>query len=158
MSAPARTNPITGLARPGHTTLFQMPSHCTGSGPPAASAAPTRPPTSACDDDDGRPRYHVKRFHAIAPISAARIRCGVTRPGSVLIRPSPTVFATAVDENAPRKFMMAAISHSDPRRQRAGGDGGGDGIRRVVEAVREVERECDRDDHDQEAVAHRFFR
>ena len=52
----------------------------------------------------------MKRFQTIAPMSAARIRCPVTRPGSVLIRPSPTVFATAVDVNAPRKFMMAAIA------------------------------------------------
>ena len=111
MIAPARTKPMTRARQPRpRPTLFQMPPHCTGSGPPAASAAPTRPPTSACDDDDGRPRYHVKRFQTIAPMSAARIRCPVTRPGSVLIRPSPTVFATAVDVNAPRKFMMAAIA------------------------------------------------
>ena len=110
MIAPAMRNPMTGLARPGHTTLFQMPSHWTGSGPPAASAAPTRPPTSACDDEDGRPRYHVKRFQTIAPISAAIIRWPVTRPGLVLMRPSPTVFATAVDVKAPRKFMIAAMN------------------------------------------------
>ena len=149
---------MNGLARPGQTTLFQMPSHCTGSGPPAASAAPTRPPTSACDDDDGRPSLHVKRFQAIAPKSAARISCGVTRPGSVLIRPSPTVFATFVDVNAPTKFMIAAISDRDPGRQGTGRDRRGDGVRRVVEAVREVERQRDDDDHDQKAVAHRFFR
>ena len=51
------------------TTLSRMPLHCTVA--PAASAAPTRPPISACEDDDGRPKYQVSRFQAIAPTSAA---------------------------------------------------------------------------------------
>ena len=29
---------------------------------------------SACDDDDGRPKYQVARFHAIAPTSAAKTK------------------------------------------------------------------------------------
>ena len=36
-----------------------------------ASAAPAKPPISACDDDDGRPHHHVSRFHTIAPSSVA---------------------------------------------------------------------------------------
>ncbi len=38
---------------------------------PAATAAPTSPPISACEELDGRPKYHVVRFQAIAPISPA---------------------------------------------------------------------------------------
>ena len=52
------------------TTLSTIPVHCTDSA--AASAAPTSPPISACDDDDGSPKYQVIRFHAIAPTSAAK--------------------------------------------------------------------------------------
>ena len=36
-----------------------------------AIAAPTRPPISACEELDGSPSHHVRRFHAIAPIRAA---------------------------------------------------------------------------------------
>ena len=38
--------------------------------PALATAAPTSPPISACDEDDGMPYYQVMRFQAIAPISA----------------------------------------------------------------------------------------
>ena len=57
--------------------------------------------------------------------------------------PLPTVFATAVVTNAPARFAIAAISDRESRRERAGRDRGRDGVRRVVEAVREVERERD---------------
>ena len=41
--------------------------------PPLATAAPTRPPISACDDDDGRPHHQVITFQTIAPISAPKM-------------------------------------------------------------------------------------
>ena len=50
------------------TTLSTTPVHCTDCD--AASAAPTSPPISACEDDEGSPKYQVIRFQAIAPISA----------------------------------------------------------------------------------------
>ena len=158
ISRPASRNPITGLVRPGQTTLFQRAPQSTGSGPPRAIAAPISPPTSACDDDEGRPRRHVSRFHPIAPISAASSTCALTNPGVVLISPPPTVCATFVDENAPTKFITAAISDRLAGAERAGRDRRGDGVGGVVEAVREVERERDRDDDDQLGGAHRFFR
>ena len=36
------------------------------------NAAPTTPPISACDELDGRPKYQVARFQAIAPIRPAK--------------------------------------------------------------------------------------
>ena len=51
--------------------LVDEPAPLTASAPSATNAAPTTPPISACDDDDGRPKYHVARFHAIAPIRPA---------------------------------------------------------------------------------------
>src|SRR6478736_5052037 len=59
----------------------------------ADSAAPHRPPISACDDDDGRPRHHVIRFQAIAPSSAQISTCEVTITTLVSIRPEEIVFA-----------------------------------------------------------------
>ena len=52
----------------------------------------------------------MNRFQPIAPISAANSTRAVTYPGAVLIRPPPTVCATSVDVNAPRKFITAAIA------------------------------------------------
>ena len=101
---------MNGLASPGQPTLLQRAPQSTGCDPPRAIAAPTSPPMSACDDDEGRPSRHVRRFQTIAPSSAASSTCAVTNPASVLIRPPPTVFATLVDVNAPAKFMTAAIA------------------------------------------------
>ena len=75
--------------------------------PAFASAAPIRPPISACDELDGIPSHHVRRFQAIAPISAASTSCSVARLVSMI--PWPTVFATAVVTNAPARFATAAI-------------------------------------------------
>ena len=70
--------------------------------------------------------------------------------------PWPTVFATAVVTNAPARFAIAAISTAMPRRHRARRDRRRDGVRRVVEAVREVEAERDEDDDDEEDVLQRL--
>ena len=114
------------------------------SSPDWASAAPTSPPISACDELDGRPSHHVIRFQTIAPISAARIVFSFARPVSMI--PFPTVFATAVVTKAPARLATAAIENRQARRERPRRDRGRDGVRGVVEAVREVEAE--RDDHD----------
>jgi hypothetical protein len=76
--------------------------------PAFAIAAPISPPKSACEELDGSPSHHVRRFHAIAPISAARINCCVAIPTSMI--PWPTVFATAVVTNAPARFASAAMA------------------------------------------------
>src|SRR5689334_7894892 len=55
------------------------------------TAAPAKPPRSACDDDDGRPHHHVSRFQMIAPRSAERRTLGVTNAGST---PFAIFFAT----------------------------------------------------------------
>ena len=71
--------------------------------------------------------------------------------------PLPTVFATAVVANAPARFAIAAISDREPRRERARRDRGGDRVRRVVEAVREVEGERDDDRDDEQRHRYRFL-
>ena len=74
----------------------------------AASAAPHRPPISACEDDDGRPFHQVIRFHTMPPSRAHRMTCEVTCTTSVLTRPEAIVLATAVPIRAPTRFMPAA--------------------------------------------------
>jgi hypothetical protein len=66
----ATTKPTVGDSTIGMMTLSQIAVQSTAV--PDAKAAPTRPPISACDDDDGNPKYHVVRFHEMAPTSAAR--------------------------------------------------------------------------------------
>ena len=63
----------------------------------AAGTAPTRPPTSACDEEDGMPAHQVNRFQTMAPTnphnSTASDKVGST-PSS--ITNLPMVLATAV--------------------------------------------------------------
>ena len=56
-----------------------------------ASPAPTMPPISACDDDDGMPKYQVMRFQVIAPTRAAMtIVKAMAVVASASLRPGPT--------------------------------------------------------------------
>src|SRR3954464_12503616 len=91
----------------GTTTLSTTWFQCTGDA--EASRAPTSPPMRACDDDDGRPKYQVIRFQAIAPNRAATT---TTRPQlpAATDRMSLTVLATFWPRNAPTKFITAAIT------------------------------------------------
>src|SRR5437868_5824074 len=98
---------IAGAASAGMTTLCAMPCQRTPFSPDWTSAAPTRPPINACDELDGNPNHHVKRFQAIAPSSAAITVCCVARCAS--INPLATFFATAVVTNAPARFASDAI-------------------------------------------------
>src|ERR671930_2091605 len=104
-SANAPAKPTAGETAPGTITFSQTPGHWTPAEPDWTSAAPTRPPISACDEEDGSPNHHVSRFHAIAPTTAASTVFGVARPVSMI--PFPTVFATAVVTNAPARFATA---------------------------------------------------
>src|SRR3712207_9144713 len=83
-----------------------MPEANTASGPCAANAAPATPPISACEDEDGSPKYHVARFHAIAPMRPAKTIGGVMRSASTM--PVAIVAATSSDRNAPTKLSAAA--------------------------------------------------
>ena len=99
--------PKTGESSPGITTLSHTPSHCDAVQP----GLHDRRADEAAEQCVRRARRQADvprvRFHTIAPISAARIVCSVTR--SVSMIPWPTVFATAVVTNAPARFATAAI-------------------------------------------------
>ena len=102
---PAVTKARTGATSAGIMTFSSSPSPNTASGPSAANAAPTTPPISACELDEGRPKYHVSRFQAIAPMRPAKTISSVTRSGSTI--PEAIVAATASERNAPTKLRMA---------------------------------------------------
>src|SRR5947208_12208743 len=74
----------------------------------ANSAAPTRPPIRAWDDDDGIPKYQVIRFQPIAPISAASTTPRPDRPVGGSMMPLPTVSATPAPKNEPARLPTAA--------------------------------------------------
>src|SRR2546421_474717 len=78
-------------------------------GPAAARGARMRPPINAWEDEDGRPKYQVMRFHAIAPIRAANTRTRPSCPCGVPMMPLPIVLATLVDTNAPARLNTAAM-------------------------------------------------
>src|SRR4029079_10798287 len=78
----------------------------------AARAAPTSPPMSACDDDDGSPKYQVSRFQPVAPTSAANTTTRLAAPGGSWMMPLPTVFATLAPRNDPRRLNTAAIARA----------------------------------------------
>src|SRR5215218_7860019 len=102
MPRPATQKASVGATSAGITTLPSNPSLMIASGPAAASVAPTTPPISACDELDGRPKYQVIRFQAIAPISPAKTISGVIRSAST--NPLAIDAATSSDRKAPRKL------------------------------------------------------
>src|SRR3954454_18861393 len=83
-------------------TFSRIPAPRTASGPAATKAEPTIPPISACEDDEGSPKYQVARFQAIAPISPANTIDGVIT--SAWTMPVAIVAATCSDRNAPTKL------------------------------------------------------
>ena len=82
------------------------PSAITASKPAAATAEPTTPPISACEELEGRPKDQVIRFQAIAPISPAKTTVGVTT--AELTTSLATVAATEIEMKAPTKLSSEA--------------------------------------------------
>src|SRR6201994_372549 len=86
----------------GMMTLEIRPFHRTADPPAAAMVEPITPPISACDELEGIPKNHVKRFQMIPPHNPARTTVTVTLPVST--RPLAMVAATLSDRNAPTRL------------------------------------------------------
>ncbi len=95
-----------GATSAGIRTLLTMPSPSTAPDPTAARTDPTTPPMSACEELDGRPKYQVIRFQAIAPTRPAKTIVGVIAPASTTSE--AIVAATASEMKAPTKLRIAA--------------------------------------------------
>ena len=94
ISAAASTNPAIGASSDGTSTLSFSPVQLTTLKPlVAATEDPMIPPISAWLELDRRPRYHVIRFHVIAPTSPASTTLSVIAAGSTM--PVAIVAATA---------------------------------------------------------------
>ena len=86
--------------------LFQ-PEGIITPNPPRAIAAPAYPPISACEEEVGRPQYHVSKSQRIAPSNPASTTYWVTWCRST--KPLPMVLATAIPStNAATKLKKAA--------------------------------------------------
>src|SRR5262249_5254214 len=95
-----------GAITAGISTLPTRPSAITASNPAAATAEPTTPPISACEELDGSPKDQVIRFQAIAPIKPAKTTVGVTTAESTTSL--ATVAATEIEMKAPAKLSSEA--------------------------------------------------
>src|SRR5437867_7172432 len=82
-------------------------------GPFETSAAPTKPPISACDDEVGSPIHQVKRFQITAANSAARTIAGVTMDGSTV--PLAIVLATCTP-NTEKATKLKNAAHTTATR------------------------------------------
>ena len=73
---------------------------------------PAKPPTSACDEEEGMPSHQVPRFHAMAPSRPhSTIISASTRSISSSVMNLPMVLATAVPPSSgPRNSKKATSS------------------------------------------------
>ena len=99
----------------GASTLESNPVPLTAPQPLATTVAPMMPPISAWLELDGSERYHVIRFQAIAPISAANTSVRPVVPvapentlGSTM--PLAIVAATWIEMKAPTRLRTADIN------------------------------------------------
>src|SRR6266545_2670959 len=100
------TNPMSG-ASTMKTPILTSPLATSEPNPALATAAPAKPPMSACDDEVGNPHPQVTRSQAMAPTRPARITHWSTR--SARTTPLPTVLATCTPKpNAATKLKKAA--------------------------------------------------
>ena len=106
MALSATTPATTGESASGSSTLPATVEKLIAPVPANTHVAPIRPPNSACDELDGRPRSQVTRFHRIAPTRPPKITAGVMRASST--RPLEMVSATCTDRKAPTRFSTPA--------------------------------------------------
>src|SRR5581483_2224277 len=106
MNISARTIPISG-ATTIKMSVFVHPLGRITPQPDLMTAAPAKPPISACDDDVGRPHHQVSKSQTMAPINPViTTYCVIS---STRIMPLPMVLATAVPrKNAAAKLKNAA--------------------------------------------------
>jgi hypothetical protein len=109
-AAPSRGEIASATSVPTTPTGRQpsKPPQSIAPAPPAATPAPTRPPTSACPELAGRPRAQVKRFHITAEARPAAITAIPVLPSAVTI--PPTVSATAAPRSSGPSRLNAAAS------------------------------------------------
>ena len=104
-----RTIPTTGEMKI-NATIFQTPDAITAPNPALATAAPTNPPTSVCDELEGNPHHQVNRFQLIAAINAAKITFRLITSASTI--PFPIVAATESGKTRNAMKLKKAASNT----------------------------------------------
>jgi hypothetical protein len=128
-----------------NSTVFHTPAAINAPTPALATTAPTMPPISACDELDGMPYHQVTMFQKIAD-QCAEHHMVVDHTGhhDALAHRGRHLELEDQDrqhvEESREGNRLLGLEHT--RR-----DDGGDGIGGVVEAVHEVERHSQRDQH-----------
>ena len=97
--------------------ILISPSMFITSGPTDKIAAPSKPPTSAWDDEDGMPRYQVIIFQVIADNTAAVMTTSVIAVGSM--RSLPIVSATATPNKKGAIKCASAVKYKATLGRRA---------------------------------------
>ncbi|MDQ0699463.1 hypothetical protein QF048_005905 [Streptomyces sp. W4I9-2] len=108
MASIAARPATSGAAIAGSSTLVTTVPPLIEDQPADMTAAPIRPPNRAWEELEGRPTSQVRRFHRMAPTSAAKMT-SVLRPSSLTIPPE-IVLATSTDRNAPIRLRTADIA------------------------------------------------
>ena len=143
---------MNGASRAGMMTFASDAAPDHGVRADAAIIAPTTPPISACEDDDGMLKNQVTRFQRIAPTSPANTIGTVT---SVLIDdPARDRRGDGDRDERAHEVEDRREPDRDPRRQRTRGDGRRHRVRGVMEAVREIEDDSRRDRQRNHPEAH----
>ena len=113
-------NASSGATSAGITTSPRRPSlKKIASAPSATKTAPTIPPISAWDELDGKPKYHVIRFHAIAPTSPANTASSPIEFGSNLHDVLSDRGGDSQRDERAHEVQHRRIADRDPRRHRA---------------------------------------
>ena len=104
------------------SSFVPSPAHLTPANPTAPMVPPTRPPSRAWDDEDGRPSSQVNRFQMIppmrppktmssskiAPLSPLNVSRGRPALSWRLTTELLTVRATSTESSAPTRLRIAA--------------------------------------------------
>ncbi len=150
------------------SSLDPSPAQFTPFSPRPASVEPMRPPNSACEELDGRPSSQVSRFQTMPPMRPAKH--DEQQRGSAALEQRRVGGARLVldlhdrvrdgERDLDAEERAHQVEHRGERDrdlglQRAGRDGRGHRVRRVVEAVGEVEGERrDDDEHEENEWIH----
>src|SRR5699024_1535489 len=145
-----------GAASAGMTTLDRNTPKSTELSPAPTMAAPMRPPKSAWDDEDGRPKRQVAMFQMIAPMSPARMKSGVIwTPIAFPDDPAGDGLGHLRGEEGTDEVEDRGESDRRFGFDRSRGDRSGHGIGCIVKAIGEVEEQCQcYDKHDDEDDFH----
>jgi len=88
--------------------ILKIPAKTIAFIPEQANAAPAKPPTSVCEELDGIPHHHVKRFQIIAADIAAAMVAKLITSGFTI--PFPMVVAT-VSGNIKKAIKLKNAAH-----------------------------------------------